>query len=352
MKKTIIVFMMVFLCKLINAQNLLTEIVINGDISYLDNLLKLEQINNFSLAELRILRNTIYARYGYKFVSDDLATHFSQFSWYEGNATSVENVLTSTDWKNIRLIKLLEEYYPTKIDYIFNFRHNGIYKLDNDFILTPIYTNNRDTHWWGSYYYYIQVDDFFIFHSTQNHELLYDYKTNYIIDDLDRYINYGVIEDIISIEIKSRKTAIVNCLNEINWGHGRRQRIIVPITINYENDRFSDEIIGTTIYNTQQEVVRIDRNEFNYQGTTMIYSNGIVNLMESWYPKYVKEYVKEHLFTAFDKNIIVILENSYPWIIEGRIYRGDPEHLSIGVIYNNIYNVYFMMVINYGYAYR
>ena len=340
MKKTIIVFMMVFLCKSINAQDLLTEIIMNGNISYLDNLLKLEQINNFSLTELRILRNTIYARYGYKFVSDDLTTHFSQFSWYEGNEISVENALTSTDWKNIRLIKILENYYPTKIDYIFNFQHNGIYKLGNEFILTPIYINNTDTHWWGSYYNYIQVDDFFIFDSTQNHELLYDYKTNYIIDDL------GEIDDIISIEIKSHKTVIVNCLNEIYWAYRERERRIIPFTIDYENNRFSDEIVGTTIYNNPEA----KRGEFIYEGRTIIVSNGIYNIRENGYNN--TEYVKEHLFTAFDKNIIVILENSYPWIIEGRIYRGDPEHLSINVIYNNIYNIYFMLVINYGYASR
>jgi hypothetical protein len=83
----------------------------------------------------------------------------------------------------------------------------------------------------------------------------------------------------------------------------------------------------------------------------MIDRDGIFNFINFDYG-YNSKRVKEHLFTAFDKNIIVILENSYPWIIEGRVYRGDPEHLSLNVIYNNIHNIYFILVINYGYAYR
>ncbi|MDR1868517.1 MAG: YARHG domain-containing protein [Treponema sp.] len=133
MKKAITVFILVFLCKSINAQNLLTEIIENGNTSHLNNLLTLEQINNFSKDELRILRNTIYAKQGYKFISKDLTDHFSQFSWYEGNEKSVERKLTPTDWKNIRLIKILEDYY-----YRFSFQNNGqenVFNI-NDFVKT------------------------------------------------------------------------------------------------------------------------------------------------------------------------------------------------------------------------
>lgn len=35
--------------------------------------------------DLRLLRNTIFARYGYKFTAPDLKRHFTTFSWYNGN---------------------------------------------------------------------------------------------------------------------------------------------------------------------------------------------------------------------------------------------------------------------------
>jgi hypothetical protein len=249
MKKPIIVFMMIFLCKIINAQDILTEVIINGNLSYLDNLLNLEQINNLSLNELRILRNTIYAKYGYKFVSDDLTNHFSQFSWYKGNEISVENTLTSMDWKNIRLIKLLEDYYPTKIDYIFNFRHNGIYKLDNNFILTSIYTNTTDEHVEGSYYDYIQLNDFFFFDKAQSMEnmLFYDYVTNYCFDMGD-FLQYPYI---VSIFYQSKNTLVIN---------GLYYNKPVSVTINFPNDRFQDNVIGTTIYISEEK--NIEMNSF------------------------------------------------------------------------------------------
>ncbi|MFM7769278.1 MAG: YARHG domain-containing protein, partial [Bacteroidota bacterium] len=38
--------------------------------------------NNYTLQELSILKNTIYAQHGYVFKTDFLKNHFSQFSWY------------------------------------------------------------------------------------------------------------------------------------------------------------------------------------------------------------------------------------------------------------------------------
>jgi hypothetical protein len=62
--------------------------------------------------ELRLLRNTIYAKHGYKFNSPDLQQHFSQFSWYNGTKTNVEDILTENDKENIRLIQKIEANYP------------------------------------------------------------------------------------------------------------------------------------------------------------------------------------------------------------------------------------------------
>jgi hypothetical protein len=90
------------------AQDIVTDIIHNGNISYLDNIIETETISNLKKHELRILRNTIFAKYGYIFTSDDLATHFSRFIWYNGVTKNVKKKLTRIDWINIALIQSLE----------------------------------------------------------------------------------------------------------------------------------------------------------------------------------------------------------------------------------------------------
>jgi hypothetical protein len=63
-------------------------------------------------SELRLLRNTIYAQYGYIFSSRDLQEHFSRFSWYNGTKTNVDSELTDRDKENISLIQRIEGNYP------------------------------------------------------------------------------------------------------------------------------------------------------------------------------------------------------------------------------------------------
>jgi hypothetical protein len=62
--------------------------------------------------ELRLLRNTIYAKYGYIFRSKDLQNHFSQFEWYRGTKNNVDDEFTERDKKNIGLIQKIEANYP------------------------------------------------------------------------------------------------------------------------------------------------------------------------------------------------------------------------------------------------
>jgi protein containing caspase domain len=60
-------------------------------------------------AELRLMRNTIYARHGYMFQSADLQEYFSQFDWYEPRLNVVtENDMSEIERKNVALIKRFE----------------------------------------------------------------------------------------------------------------------------------------------------------------------------------------------------------------------------------------------------
>jgi hypothetical protein len=88
-------------------------LILRGDISLLDYRLKGYQIAQLDLAELRLLRNTIFARYGYRFQSPDLAAHFESFSWYEPSEDFNTDRLTGIDHQNIELISCLERNFKT-----------------------------------------------------------------------------------------------------------------------------------------------------------------------------------------------------------------------------------------------
>jgi hypothetical protein len=91
------------------AQDISTRIIITGDVALLNKVIETEQIDHLSKHDLRILRNTIFARYGYVFVSEDLKEHFSAFRWYNGTKSDVRNELNATDWINIVIIQSLED---------------------------------------------------------------------------------------------------------------------------------------------------------------------------------------------------------------------------------------------------
>ena len=62
-----------------------------------------------SLAELRMMRNEIFARHGYIFKSHDLKNHFHQCGWYEEKHTDVSKLLTEVEVRNIQLIQKFEK---------------------------------------------------------------------------------------------------------------------------------------------------------------------------------------------------------------------------------------------------
>ncbi|MDR2942034.1 MAG: YARHG domain-containing protein [Treponema sp.] len=93
------------------------DIVYNGNIILLENPIGASQLINFTPFELRILRNMIYAKYNYRFRRSDLREYFSQFSWYKGIEDNVEKYLTNVDWKNIKMISIIENNYPKFISY-------------------------------------------------------------------------------------------------------------------------------------------------------------------------------------------------------------------------------------------
>ncbi len=77
----------------------------------LDDLLSVEKLRQLSLRDLRLLRNTIYARRGRPFKSPILQDHFSRMSWYTINPAYQDDLLTKTDLRNIALVKSVEDEF-------------------------------------------------------------------------------------------------------------------------------------------------------------------------------------------------------------------------------------------------
>lgn len=73
--------------------------------------LKEEEVEKYATDKrtLRIARNEIYARHGFKFDKEDLIAHFSQFSWYHPKINDTEEtILNEYERHNIDIIKKYE----------------------------------------------------------------------------------------------------------------------------------------------------------------------------------------------------------------------------------------------------
>lgn len=79
------------------------------DPSQLDHVIRVEQLSDLSRRDLRILRNTVYARHGRQFKSRLLQAYFDNMSWYQPDPAFTEKRLTKVDVTNIRLIKSVED---------------------------------------------------------------------------------------------------------------------------------------------------------------------------------------------------------------------------------------------------
>ena len=62
------------------------------------------ELQKFTAAEIRIIKNEIFARHGYIFKSKDLATYFSKQKWYKPLYKDVTSKLTKIERRNISFI--------------------------------------------------------------------------------------------------------------------------------------------------------------------------------------------------------------------------------------------------------
>lgn len=62
----------------------------------------------YSVNDLQIMRNEIFARHGYIFKSDAMKKHFEAQSWYKGTQSNVNNLLNNIEQQNVATIKDVE----------------------------------------------------------------------------------------------------------------------------------------------------------------------------------------------------------------------------------------------------
>lgn len=78
------------------------------DPAKLDKLLKLSDLDDFSPRDLKLLRNSVFARRGRPFKTPLVQGHFSTVAWYKPDPDYKDARLTEVDKKNVQLIASLE----------------------------------------------------------------------------------------------------------------------------------------------------------------------------------------------------------------------------------------------------
>lgn len=80
-------------------EDVYNEVIVNGNQDFL---------SGFSSKELAIIRNTIYAKRGYKFKRKEYQRYFGAKDWYKGT-TSKQNILSKNEQKLVDIIVKYEK---------------------------------------------------------------------------------------------------------------------------------------------------------------------------------------------------------------------------------------------------
>lgn len=75
-------------------------------------ILETQELSGMTKVELRIARNEIYARYGWRFESEELSDYFEGKAWYAAGENVDDTVLSDVERANIELIAEMEKTAP------------------------------------------------------------------------------------------------------------------------------------------------------------------------------------------------------------------------------------------------
>ena len=88
------------------------EVVYQGEIQNLNFRLSDFQVASMNIHELMLLRNAVFAKYGFLFKNEIIFDHFEQFEWYVPKSEDVSELINETDQWNIDLIL----YYDDRLE--------------------------------------------------------------------------------------------------------------------------------------------------------------------------------------------------------------------------------------------
>lgn len=107
------------------------DVVCEGEIQNLDFRLSDFQVASMNIYELMLLRNAVFAKYGFLFKNEIIFDHFEQFEWYVPRSEDVSELISDTDQWNIDLILYYEnrlescETESPEVDEIVGFWHGN-----------------------------------------------------------------------------------------------------------------------------------------------------------------------------------------------------------------------------------
>jgi hypothetical protein len=81
---------------------------VEGYLTPADRVVTAAELRDRSKAELRVMRNEVYAHHGKVFQDAELHTYFSKKSWYRQNPAYTDGLLTDVDKENARVIQEFE----------------------------------------------------------------------------------------------------------------------------------------------------------------------------------------------------------------------------------------------------
>lgn len=90
------------------------RILVSGEPDLLNIRLKNISVAFLTNDECKLLRNMIYAKYGYSFKNEKLDRYFSTYEWYSKNPNYNDNMLTETDKANVSLLSEYEKRNTNK----------------------------------------------------------------------------------------------------------------------------------------------------------------------------------------------------------------------------------------------
>ena len=88
------------------------EQLLDSDMQH--NLLNESALYSLTPRELTYLRNSVYARHGYVFKSNELNQYFKKFSWYHSDPNFTSSELNATEQANVTLINTYQKDYGKK----------------------------------------------------------------------------------------------------------------------------------------------------------------------------------------------------------------------------------------------